>query len=234
MSGSSAPAPTTSAGLARRRAASASSETASSSTAARANDAARRGPLVGIDRRPPPSRPSARSRAPARVPSPPRGRRGRSRRARPGRAPAGRPRPGSRPPGPCSLPARNGSVARWRRSCWPTTTTSGARLTRAVASALTALPSPAVVCRIASAGSPRPIAQPVAMPTTELSCSASTKRRSSGQVGQAARSRSTRDSRRASSARTRGRRRTSHRGPSGQPRPHSLYTNHLTFCSSGL
>ena len=87
---------------------------------------------------------------------------------------------GYSPASPCSLPARNGSVARWRRSCWPTTTTSGARLTRAVASAPTAFPRPAVVCRIASAGSPRPIAQPVAMPTTEPSCSPSTKRRSSG------------------------------------------------------
>ena len=39
---------------------------------------------------------------------------------------------------PASLsrrPARNGSSARWRRSCWPTSTTSGARFTRAVASA---------------------------------------------------------------------------------------------------
>src|SRR4029079_14579733 len=87
---------------------------------------------------------------------------------------------GYSPARPRSLPARNGSVARWRRSCWPTTTTSGARLTRAVASAPTALPSPAVVCRITSAGSPCPSAQPVAMTTTELSCSASTKRKSSG------------------------------------------------------
>ena len=52
--------------------------------------------------------------------------------------------------------------------------------TRAVASAPTALPSPGVVCRSASAGSPRAIAQPVAMPTTDPSCSASTNSRSSG------------------------------------------------------
>ena len=32
---------------------------------------------------------------------------------------------GYSPASPRSLPARNGSVARWRRSCWPTTTTSG-------------------------------------------------------------------------------------------------------------
>ena len=53
-------------------------------------------------------------------------------------------------------------------------------MTRAVASAPTAFPRPAVVCRIASAGSPRPIAQPVAMPTTELSCSPRTNRKSPG------------------------------------------------------
>ena len=89
-------------------------------------------------------------------------------------------RTGYSPARPSRRPARNGSWARWRRSCWPTMTTSGARFTRAVASAETALPSPAVVCSRAKAGSPRPIAKPVAMPTTEPSCSASTKRRSSG------------------------------------------------------
>ena len=144
------------------------------------NDAARRGALV----RPHPhrraSRPSARSRAPARARSPPRAR---ARAIAPGTS-CGRTgsstQTGYSPASPRSLPARNGSVARCRRSCWPTTTTSGARLTRAVASAPTALPRPAVVCRTASAGSPRPIAQPVAMPTTELSWSASTKRKSAG------------------------------------------------------
>src|SRR4029079_11759274 len=66
-----------------------------------------------------------------------------------------------------------------------TTTTRGARLTRAVASAPTAFPRPAVVWRSARAGSRRPIAQQVAMPTTELSCGPRTKRRS---VGRSARS----------------------------------------------
>ena len=42
-------------------------------------------------------------------------------RARPAGARAGRPRPGYSPASPRSLPARNGSGARWRRSCWPTT-----------------------------------------------------------------------------------------------------------------
>jgi hypothetical protein len=79
-----------------------------------------------------------------------------------------------------SRPVRNGSCGRCRRSCCPTRTTRGARLTRAVASAPTALPSPAVVCRSASAGSPRASARPVAIPTTEASCSASTNSRSSG------------------------------------------------------
>ena len=60
----------------------------------------------------------------------------------------------------------------------PTRTTSGARFTRAVASAPTALPRPAVVWRIASAGSDRPIAQPVAIPTTDDSWRASTNSRS--------------------------------------------------------
>src|SRR3954469_18014963 len=87
---------------------------------------------------------------------------------------------GYSPARPSSRPARNGCVARWRRSCCPTMTTSGARFTRAVASAATALPSPAVVCRIASAGSFVASARPVASPTTEASWRASTKRRSSG------------------------------------------------------
>src|SRR3954471_17371379 len=87
---------------------------------------------------------------------------------------------GYSPPSPSSRPARKGSSARWRRSCWPTATTSGARLTRAVASAPTALPRPAVVCRRTNAGSPRPTAHPGAMPTTDPSWRASTKRRSSG------------------------------------------------------
>ena len=74
---------------------------------------------------------------------------------------------GYSPASPSSRPARNGSKTRCRRSCWPTRTTSGARFTRAVASAPTALPSPAVVCTTASAGSPRPIANPVAIATTD-------------------------------------------------------------------
>ena len=49
-----------------------------------------------------------------------------------------------------------------------------------MASAATALPSPGVECSSASAGAPRPIAWPAAIPTAEPSCSASTKRRSSG------------------------------------------------------
>ena len=61
-------------------------------------------------------------------------------------APAGPAQTGYVPASRSSRPARNGSSARCRRSCWPTSTTSGARLTRAVASAPTALPSPAVVC----------------------------------------------------------------------------------------
>ena len=77
------------------------------------------------------------------------------------------------------LGARDGAGPAGRRA-----TTSGARLTRAVASAPTAFPSPAVVCRIASAGSPRPIAQPVAMPTTELSCSAEHEAEVVRQVGE--------------------------------------------------
>ena len=89
-------------------------------------------------------------------------------------------RTGYSPASPASFPARNGSYARWRRSCWPTVTTIGARFTRAVASAATALPRPAVVCRSASAGRPVPIAYPVARPITEPSCRPSTKRRSSG------------------------------------------------------
>lgn len=87
---------------------------------------------------------------------------------------------GYEPASPSSRPARNGSSARWRRSCWPTSTTSGARFTRAVASAPTAFPSPAVVWSTTHAGEPEPKAHPVAIPTTEPSCSASTKRRSDG------------------------------------------------------
>ena len=49
-----------------------------------------------------------------------------------------------------------------------------------MAIAATAFPSPGVLCRSASAGLPRPIAYPQAMLTTDPSCSASTKRRSSG------------------------------------------------------
>ena len=49
-----------------------------------------------------------------------------------------------------------------------------------MAIAATAFPSPGVQCRSASAGAPRPSAYPQAMLTTEPSCSASTKRRSSG------------------------------------------------------
>ena len=77
-----------------------------------------------------------------------------------------------------------GPSARWRRSCWPTTTTSGARFSRAVAIAATALPSPGVLCRSASAGRPEPSAWPIAIDTTEPSCSASTKRQVVGQAGQ--------------------------------------------------
>ena len=87
-------------------------------------------------------------------------------------------------------------------------TTSGARFTRAVASALTALPSPAVVCSRTSEGSPRPIAYPVAMPTTEPSCSPSTKREVVGQAREERRPRSSRGSRTSSSGRAGGRGRT--------------------------
>ena len=112
--------------------------------------------------------------------SPPRDRRGRS---APGTSCAWTgwsTQTGYSPARPCSLPARNGSAARWRRSCWPTTTTSGARLTRAVASAPTAFPRPGRGVQDRERRLARPIAQPVAMPTTELSCSPSTNRRSSG------------------------------------------------------
>ena len=132
----------------------ASASTAAGSTAAARSTRRPRRPRA----RPRParsSRPSARSRAPARDASRPRGTRARSRRAPPAAAPAARPTPGSRRRDRRACPARNGSNARCRRSCWPTSTTSGARFTRAVASAPTALPSPAVVCTIASAGSPR-------------------------------------------------------------------------------
>ena len=100
--------------------------------------------LVRLAARAPTSRPSARSRAPAR---------GRSSAAWKARTIA----PGTScgadglllehrvlPASPCSLPARNGSSARWRRSCWPTMITSGTRFRRAVAIAATALPSPGV------------------------------------------------------------------------------------------
>ena len=97
----------------------------------------------------------ARSRAPARGSSRPRGTRARSRPGRPVARAGCSTRTGYSPASPASFPARNGSYARWRRSCWPTVTTSGARFTRAVASAATALPRPAVVCRRASAGRPR-------------------------------------------------------------------------------
>ena len=59
-------------------------------------------------------------------------------------------------------------------------TTSGVRLSRAVAIAATALPSPGVLCSSASAGRPEPSAWPEAIATTEPSCSASTNVRSSG------------------------------------------------------
>ena len=128
-----------------------------------------------------PSRPSARSRAPARVRSPPRGRHARS---TPGTlcARSGLVGPHGVVAGKPLQPAGRGTAPRrcGGGPAGPTTTTSGTRLTRAVASALTALPSPGVVCRIASAGSPRPIAKPVAIPTTELSWSPSTNRRSAG------------------------------------------------------
>ena len=55
-------------------------------------------------------------------------------------------------------PVRNGSCAICLRSCWPTTTTSGARQSRALAIALIAFPSPAAVCRLTNAGFPRAIA----------------------------------------------------------------------------
>ena len=87
-----------------------------------------------------------------RAPWPPRGTPARSRRAHPAARPGSPTHTGYSPPSPRSLPARNGSAARCRRSCWPTTTTSGARLARAVASAPTALPRPAVVWRTARAG----------------------------------------------------------------------------------
>jgi hypothetical protein len=87
---------------------------------------------------------------------------------------------GYSPASPSRRPARNGSWARWRRSCWPISTTSGARFTRAVARADTALPSPAVVWTSTKAGSPLPIAYPLAIPTSAPSWSASTNRKSSG------------------------------------------------------
>ena len=77
-------------------------------------------------------------------------------------------------------PARNGSSARWRRSCWPTSTTSGARLARAVASAPTALPRPGR--RVQQHQRRRPRAERVARrhPDHEPSCRASTNVMSSG------------------------------------------------------
>ena len=112
-------------------------------------------------------------------------RRGRSRRERPAPAPAGRPTPGSRRRGRSSRPVRNGSKTRWRRSCWPTMITSGARFTRAVAIAPTAFPSPAVVCRSASDG--LAAADRVARSRARRpapSCSPSTNSMSSGQAGE--------------------------------------------------
>ncbi len=154
VSGSSAPAPTTSAGALRlveerRRAPRRHRGSAACARTTRHGGGALRAPRP-LRR---PSRPSARSRAPARVPVTASWQ---ARAIAPGTS-CGRTgwstHTGYSPARPCSRPARNGSCARWRRSCWPTTTTSGARLTRAVARAPTALPSPAVVCRIASAGS---------------------------------------------------------------------------------
>ena len=87
---------------------------------------------------------------------------------------------GYSPARPASFPARNGSCARWRRSCCPTATTNGARLTRAVASAETAFPRPGVVCKSTNEGCPLPSAKPVAIPTTEPSCRARTNSRSGG------------------------------------------------------
>src|SRR5450631_4188223 len=58
--------------------------------------------------------------------------------------------------------------------------TRGARFSRAVAIAPTALPRPAVVCNSTRAGRPFPSAQPVAIPTTEPSCRPRTKSRSAG------------------------------------------------------
>ncbi len=55
-------------------------------------------------------------------------------------------------------PVRNGSNAICRRSCWPTTTTSGARVSRALAIALIALPRPGAVWRLTNDGSPVAIA----------------------------------------------------------------------------
>ena len=135
------------------------------------------------------SRPSARSRAPGRGRSRPRGRRGRSRPARPARAPAAPPNTGYSPASPCSRPARNGSCARWRRSCWPTITTSGTRFRRAVASAATALPSPGVLCRSAKAGSPRPdrVARRPCRPPTPRAAPARTAGRPAGRRGTAPR-----------------------------------------------
>ena len=116
-------------------------------------------------------------------------------------------------PQPCE-PARNGSSARCRRSCWPTSTTSGARFTRAVARAPTAFPSPAVVWR-AKAGCSRASAQPVARPTTGPRA---VQARSGGPPGsrRGTGPRSSRGSRRPSSARARGGRRTSRPVPSSR------------------
>ena len=55
-------------------------------------------------------------------------------------------------------PVRKGASAECRRSCCPTAITSGARTSRALAIALTALPRPGAVWRFTNEGSPRAIA----------------------------------------------------------------------------
>ena len=92
--------------------------------------------------------------------------------------------PGTRPPARRSRPARNGSSARWRRSCWPTMTTSGARLAARWRSPRRRCPAPACCAAARAPGGREPSAWPIAIDTTEPSCSASTKRQVLGEPGQ--------------------------------------------------
>ena len=206
----------------------------------RAQDPPRRRRPRGRRRPARPSRPSARRRARARgaVAASWHGaldRAGHVLRA----APAGRTRPGTRRRAPRSRPARNGSKTRCRRSCWPTRTTSGARLTRAVASAPTAFPSPAVVCsererRLAAADR-------VAGRQPDDRRPRAARARSAGRPA-ARRGTAPRSSpgwRTASSGRAGGRPRTSRRGRSGPGQPQtssatSTIRRSFAHCSSSV